>query len=290
VTPLYIAFATHAGLDGLTRSDRLAANELERRGSAVIPVPWRAACDWLRFDAVVIRATWDYYTHPADFLAWLETLERAGISLWNPAKLGAWNMRKSYLQDLERAGFPVVPTAWVSHSDGAESLVDLVRAHGWKDVVVKPAVSANAHRTWRTREKITEQDEREFAALVAAGEVMVQPLIESLVRDGEWSFMFLGGEFSHAVLKRPASGDFRVQSIHGGTVSRANPRQEWVSQARAVLEPVTEPWLYARVDGCIVDGRLLLMELEMLEPDLFFNLAPEAAVRFADSLESRARS
>ena len=116
---------------------------------------------------------------------------------------------------------------------------------------------------------------------------MVQPLVESLVRDGEWSFVFLGGEFSHAVLKRPAPGDFRVQSIHGGTVSRGNPRQEWVSQARAVLDSVTEPWLYARVDGCIVDGRVVLMELEMLEPDLFFNLAPEAAVRFADCLESR---
>ncbi len=288
VTSLYIAFATHAGLDGLTRSDRIAADELERRGSAVLPVPWTASRDWTRFDAVVIRATWDYYKHPEDFRAWLERLERERVPLWNPARLAAWNMRKSYLQDLERAGVPVVPTAWVSQSDAVGSLADLVRARGWQDVVVKPAVSANADRTWRTRGDITEQEEREFSALVAEGDMMVQPLIESLGRDGEWSFMFLGGEFSHAVLKRPASGDFRVQSIHGGTVARANPRTEWVSQARAALEPVTEPWLYARVDGCIVEGRFVLMELEMLEPDLFFNLAPDAAARFVDSLESKA--
>ena len=283
---LYIAFATHAGLDGLTRSDRIAADELERRGSAVLPVPWNASRDWTRFDAVVIRATWDYYKHPEDFLAWLERLERERVPLWNPARLAAWNMRKSYLQDLERAGVAVVPTAWVAQAEAVGSLAELVRARGWQDVVVKPAVSANANRTWRTRGAVTEQDEGELSGLVQAGDVMVQPLIESLVRDGEWSFIFLGGEFSHAVLKRPASGDFRVQSIHGGTVSRAKPRDEWVSQARAALVPVTDPWLYARVDGCIVDGKFVLVELEMLEPDLFFNLAPEAAARFADSLES----
>ncbi|HEY4648437.1 MAG TPA: hypothetical protein VIG95_04985 [Gemmatimonadales bacterium] len=284
---LYIAFATHAGLDGLTRSDRIAADELERRGSAVLPVAWNASRDWTRFDAVVIRATWDYYKQPDDFRAWLQRLERERVSVWNPTGLAAWNMRKNYLRDLERAGVAVVPTAWVSQSGAPGSLAELVRARGWQDIVVKPAVSANADRTWRTRGKITEQDERDFAALTAAGDVMVQPLIESLVREGEWSFMFLGGEFSHAVLKRPASGDFRVQSIHGGTVSRANPPAGWVNQARAVLEPITEPWLYARVDGCTIDGRFVLMELEMLEPDLFFNLAPEAAVRFAEELGAR---
>ena len=287
LTALYIAFATHAGLDGLTRSDRIAADELERRGSAVIPVPWSSTRDWTRFDAVCIRATWDYYQRPADFLAWLRMLEGERVPLWNPARLASWNMQKGYLRDLERAGVLVVPTVWVSQSSGTESLAQLVRTHGWGDVVVKPAVSANANRTWRTRGAVTEQDEGELSGLVQAGDVMVQPLIESLVRDGEWSFIFLGGEFSHAVLKRPASGDFRVQSIHGGTVSRAKPRDEWVSQARAALVPVTDPWLYARVDGCIVDGRFVLVELEMLEPDLFFNLAPEAARRFADSLESR---
>jgi len=113
---------------------------------------------------------------------------------------------------------------------------------------------------------------------------MVQPVIESLIRDGELSFVFLAGEFSHAVLKRPASGDFRVQSIHGGSVERVDAPAEWVKQAGSVLESVTGPWLYARVDGCMVDGRFVLVELEMLEPDLFFNLAPEAAARFAEGL------
>jgi glutathione synthase/RimK-type ligase-like ATP-grasp enzyme len=113
---------------------------------------------------------------------------------------------------------------------------------------------------------------------------MVQPLIEPLVREGEWSLVFLGGEFSHAVLKRPASGDFRVQAHRGGTVSRAEPAAEWIAEARSILDAVREPWLYARVDGCIVDGRFLLMELEMLEPDLFFSFESTAPARFAGAV------
>jgi glutathione synthase/RimK-type ligase-like ATP-grasp enzyme len=284
---VHIAFGTHAGLVGLTSSDQLAADELTRRGAVVTPVPWTARADWRSFDAVVIRATWDYYKRPADFLQWLRALEQQRVSLWNPAPLAAWNMHKGYLRDLERAGVPVVPTAWISRSSANGSLEQLIRERGWSDVVVKPAVSADANRTWRTGGAVTDGDEARFRDMAAAGEVMVQPVIESLVRDGEWSFVFLGGEFSHAVLKRPAPGDFRVQSIHGGTAGRANAPAEWVSQAGAVLHAVTEPWLYARVDGCVVQGRFVLVELEMLEPDLFFNLVPEAAVRFADCLQSR---
>jgi glutathione synthase/RimK-type ligase-like ATP-grasp enzyme len=151
-------------------------------------------------------------------------------------------------------------------------------------------VSASANRTWRTQRPISDHDEDQFRALAATGEVMVQPLVESLVREGEWSLVFLGGEFSHAVLKRPASGDFRVQGHHGGTVERAEPAAEWIEEARSILEAVRGPWLYARVDGCIVDGRFLLMELEMLEPDLFFGFESTAAPRFARALLQVAQS
>jgi glutathione synthase/RimK-type ligase-like ATP-grasp enzyme len=280
-----IAFATHAGLDGLTPSDRLAADELGRRGSKVTAVPWTDAGDWRRFDAVVLRATWDYYQRPGDFLAWLRGLESQRVRLWNPAPLAAWNLHKGYLRELERAGVSIVPTEWVAEASPIPSLAKLADRRGWADVVVKPAVSANANGTWRTHGGVTEENEQQFRTLVAVGEVMVQPVVESLVREGEWSLVFLGGKFSHAVLKRPATGDFRVQSIHGGTVARAEARPEWIAQARSILDAVPGPWLYARVDGCIVDDRFVLVELEMLEPDLFFNLCPEAATRFVDSFE-----
>jgi len=279
-----IAFATHDKLDGLTPSDGLAARELQRRGATVTPVPWSSATDWRQFDAVVIRATWDYHKRPDQFLAWLARLEEQRVSLWNPAPLARWNMHKGYLCDLKRAGVSIVPTAWVSRSVEPGSLKQLVRSRGWTDVVVKPAISATAYQTSRIAGPITERDEQEFHALAAAADAMVQPFIPALVEEGEWSFVFLGGEFSHAVLKRAAAGDFRVQSNFGGTLARRNPPDRWVQQARAVLDPVSGPWLYARVDGCIVDGRFVLVELEMLEPDLFLIYQPEGPARFADAL------
>jgi glutathione synthase/RimK-type ligase-like ATP-grasp enzyme len=281
---LRIAFATHAKLDGLTPSDQLAADQLSRGGATVTPIQWNATTDWRQFDAVVIRATWDYYTRPDQYLDWLRTLQHQGVPVWNPAPLAAWNMYKGYLRDLERAGIVTVPTEWVKETRHPASLERLVHERGWTDVVVKPAVSANADRTWRTQGGVTNADEARFSDLTATGEVMVQPLLETLVEEGEWSFVFLGGEFSHAVLKRPAPGDFRVQTNLGGRVARADARAEWVKQARAVLGMVQGRWLYARVDGCMLDGQFVLMELEMLEPDLFLNLDSQAPARFAEAL------
>ncbi len=279
-----IAFATYDGLTGLTPSDGLAADELGCRGAAVTAVPWSAPADWRDFDAVVIRATWDYYTRAAEFQGWLRGLEEQRVSVWNPARLALWNLHKDYLRDLERAGVAIVPTVWVSSPAEHRSLAQLVRERAWTDVVIKPSISASAHQTWRTHGTPTQEDEDRFQALTSAGEVMVQPFVEPLAREGEWSFVFLGGGFSHAVLKRPASGDFRVQSKYGGTVVPAEASEEWVTQARSILDAVPGPWLYARVDGCIVDGRFVLLELEMLEPDLFLNYEPEAPGRFAGAL------
>lgn len=279
-----IAFATHAALKELTPSDRLAADELGRRGVSVTPMIWSSPADWRSFDAVVIRSTWDYYTRPAEFLAWLQGLEAQQVAVWNPVVLASWNLHKGYLRDLERAGVTIVPTAWVSDPADFGSLEQLLRSRGWADAVVKPAVSASAHRTWRTHGPITDTDEQQFRELAAAGEVMVQPFVEALARDGELSLVFLGGEFSHAVLKRAAAGEFRVQSKFGGTVTRVDAPAEWVTQARSILDAVRGPWLYARVDGCILDGRFVLVELELLEPDLFLNYEPLAPARLADAL------
>jgi glutathione synthase/RimK-type ligase-like ATP-grasp enzyme len=278
-----VAFATYAALKELTPSDQRAADELYRRGVAVTGLPWTTTCDWREFDAVIIRATWDYYTRPGEYLAWLQVIEEHGIPLWNPAPLARWNMNKRYLRELERASVWTVPTEWVS-STAEHSLKEIVRKRGWADVVVKPVISASANETWRIQRDVTQEDERRLRTLLGNGDAMVQPFIDSIAAEGEWSFIFLGGEFSHAVLKRPADGDFRVQAAHGGTAISAHPKDHWLDQARLILDALPWPWLYARVDGCIVDGRFMLVELEMLEPDLFLNLNAAAPARFADSL------
>jgi hypothetical protein len=280
----HVAFVTYAALPELSADDRLAADALRRLGARVESVAWDApGVPWSSFDAIVVRSCWDYHVRPLEFRAWLDDVERSGARLWNPAPLLRWNMEKTYLRELEARGVAVVPTRWVER--GAEpSLVSLLAREGWSDAVVKPVLSASAHETWRTGAGQAAADEERFRGLLARGGVMVQPFLGAVRDEGEWSLLFFGGAFSHAVVKRPADGDFRVQESFGGVARREHPQPALLAQAQAVADLVPGPWLYARVDGCVVDGRFLLMELEMLEPSLFLASDPRAAPRFAEAI------
>lgn len=280
-----IAFVTWRGLPELSADDRLAATLLVEQGLTVLPSVWDdLAVDWPSFDAVVVRSTWDYHHRPGEFLDWIARLERAGVRLWNPPSLLRWNLDKRYLAELERRGVPVVPTVTVPKDRGA-SLGDVLAEAGWDRAVVKPTVSASAHETWRTSRARADADAGRFAALVKAGDVLVQPYL-SAIADGEWSLCFLGGRYSHAVLKRPRRGDFRVQSELGGEVLLVPPDPAVVERAEAIVALLPRPWLYARVDACQVDGTLVLMELELIEPTLFFHADAGAPARFAEALRA----
>jgi glutathione synthase/RimK-type ligase-like ATP-grasp enzyme len=176
----------------------------------------------------------------------------------------------------------VIPTAWVAERDEA-SLADLAGARGWRHVVVKPSVSATAFETWRAGPIVTGEDEERFRRLTGERPALVQPYLPDIER-GEMSLVFLGGQYSHAVLKRPRAGDFRVQTDFGGTVEPIRPEEHVVAAASRVLAAAPGQTLYARVDLCLVNGRAQLMELELLEPALFFAHEPGAAARFADAL------
>ena len=204
-----------------------------------------------------------------------------GVPLWNPAPTLRWNLDKIYLRDLEQRGVAITPTAFPADGD---RLTDILSTRGWKDVVIKPRISAAGHRTMRLRG--TSPDalaaaQTEMDELNAMGGALVQSFLTAIETTGEWSFIFLGGHYSHAVLKRPGAGEFRVQEQYGGTAKGGQPPSGLVDQARLVMAAVDLPWLYARVDGCEVDGRLLLMELELLEPSLFLLDGPGAPQEFA---------
>lgn len=238
---------------------------------------------WEQFAAVVIRSCWDYHTRLAEFTRWLDRLERAGVPVSNPPALLRWNADKVYLRDLAARGIPIVPTRWVSQGETL-SLTEVLRAEGWRDVVVKPAVSAAAFHTWRVSAPEAEASAERFQALVAERDVLVQAFVPEIERGGEWSFCFFGGRYSHAVVKRPRPGEFRVQEAHGGTAELAEPGPGLLAQAEAVVAALPAPAVYARVDACQVNGRLQLMELEALEPSLFLALHPEAPARFATAI------
>lgn len=285
-----VALATHAGLPTLADDDRLLMAALGARKVDTSPAVWNDdAVDWTRFSCVVVRSCWDYHLRPAAFLAWIERLERAGVPVWNPPATIRWNADKSYLRDLTARGVAAVPTAWVEQGDPT-SLHDVLQTHGWDRAVVKPAVSASAHETWTTDRARSADDESRFRALTARTRTLVQPFVDSVVDVGEWSLVFIDGAYSHAVLKRPRAGDFRVQEEHGGSAEVLEPSGEVIAAARGVLEaagPMGTGSLYARVDGCIVRDAFVLMELELIEPTLYLGTSPSAADRLADAVLKR---
>lgn len=283
-----IAFVTCADAPAIHDNDDLAATVLRGRGMTVEPAVWTdAAVDWRQFAVVVIRATWDYHLNQGRYADWLRRCAADGVNLWNPAAAVLANLDKRYLETLASAGVAIVPFEYVERQQ-APSLRELLERRRWTRAVVKPAVSASAFGTWRTSLAESARHQARFAEEVRARALMVQPFADEIVRAGEWSLVFFDGEFSHAVLKRPAFGDFRVQEELGGRAMLQEPPAALIADARRVVSAVNGPLLYARIDGIDRDGRFVLMELEINEPFLYIGAASGAAERFAEGVVRRA--
>lgn len=281
-----IALATYSLAPALVEDDQLLLEPLARRGIGAEPVVWDAPdVEWAAYDAVIIRSCWDYYLRRDEFLDWVTRLEAMGVPLWNPPAVVRWNSEKSYLQELESDGVPIVPTRWVT-PEGTATLAELLEETGWDEVVVKPVVSAGAYETWRTSRARAAGDEPRFRAQASRQRLMIQPFLLEITTAGEYSLFFFGGEFSHAVVKRPCPGDFRVQVQYGGQATAVEPDDALLSATRATLRGIPGDWLYVRVDGCYVNGTFRVMELEALEPALFLAWSPGAPDRFAQAVEA----
>ena len=285
--PVSEALATCAEHPGLSPDDRLLLPALERHGARPAPVVWDDPSPrWGGFDAVVVRSCWDYHHRLPEFLRWLDVLERAGARVLNPLATLRWNVTKAYLRELASAGVRVTPTVWVPRGSTV-TLRQVADEIGADAVVVKPNVSASGFETWRfDRARATDAEAR-FAELLRERDLMVQPFLPEIETDGELSLVFLGGAFSHAVRKRPRPGDFRVQEEHGGTAEPAAVGAELVRQAARALAVAPGDPLYARVDGLGLDGVLVVTELELVEPMLYFGWDAGAADRMAAELLTR---
>lgn len=279
-----IALATYAQLPTLNDDDRLLVEALAAKGIAAAPALWDSPAErWGDFAAVVVRSCWDYHRRVVEFLAWVARLERLGVVVWNPPALLRWNSHKGYLRELAAAGVRTVPTLWLARGAGT-ALPELLGSAGWREAVVKPAVSASASGTWRTSAVTAVRDQARLDEALTAGDAMVQPYVDAVRDPGEWSLLFWGREYSHAVLKRPAAGDFRVQWEYGGSAVTREPPRRVREDAERALERVPGEPLYARVDGVEQKGRLVLTELELIEPHLFLGWDPQAAERLAHAL------
>jgi glutathione synthase/RimK-type ligase-like ATP-grasp enzyme len=270
------ALATWAGLPDLTEGDRALRDALRARGAVAAPAIWDAPVDWTEYDAVVIRSCWDYHRRHDEFLAWIDRLEQAGITVINPPSLIRWNSHKRYLAELAAAGIPIVPTISADRGGLADALTG-ARQRGWRNIVVKPAISASAEGVIPLA-----LDRHELPALddVAHGDYLVQPDLEVLRTAGEIDVIYFDGEYSHAVRRSHSAGDSpRLVEIEPHVRSAAD----------SVVEALAERPIYCRVDLVIQEQTPLLMEVELIEPELYLTLAPGAARRFATALWSRTK-
>lgn len=282
-----VALVTSEALPQLYEDDLLLVAALDDIGIDSRPAVWsEPGIDWLAFDALVIRTPWDYFERLREFRAWLDARIASGVRMFNPAEILDWNFDKRYLQELASKGVAVVPTIHVARGENPD-IVALAGARGWKEIVVKPTISGGAYRTHRFGLDTGEHHRDDIARILEDRGLLIQPFLPEIQRDGELSLLFFDGVFSHAVLKRPAAGDYRVQIQFGGSDETVELPGQWIAEARACIAAAPALPVYARVDGVILDGRFVLMELEVFEPLMFLSRHPLAAARFARAIQRR---
>ncbi len=258
---------------------------LQRRGVSTEVVVWDdPTVDWPSYDLVVLRTPWDYIDRVGEFVAWARRVE--GVTrLCNAASIVEWNTHKRYLFDLEAAAVPIVPTRMVAR-DAPFPFQRATMRRFEGEVVVKPAVGVGAFGVARL-DAATEEAFAHVEALCMLGDTLIQPMVPSVVENGEVSIVHLGGDYSHAVRKVPAVGDFRIHTEHGGTVAAHEPTDAELAVAADALAVVVaetgERPLYARIDLVDLAGPVV-NEVEVTEPELFLRLAPGAADRFAAAI------
>lgn len=281
------AFLTMDTLDGYVCDDELVYQPMRELGWNIDSVSWhRTDVDWSQYDAVLIRTTWDYHRYYEKFIETLKAINRSGTCLVNPLELVIWNIHKTYLRDLEWKGIRVVPAIWPEKID-REQLYFAMEEFGVKEIVVKPVVSAGARNTFRIRNDDAESVAEEAVDVLTGRECMIQPFMQNVITEGEYSVFYFGGSYSHAVLKTPKQSDFRVQEEHGGMIGPVIPDPGLLERSRKVLEVLAILPLYARVDWVRdKDGEYYLMELELIEPSLYFRTDPASPVRFARAFEA----
>ena len=237
----------------------------------------------------MLRSTWDYHRQPAAFSGWIDGLAAGGASVLNPVPLLIWNLSKAYLRGLVADGVSIAPTVWVPQGDGPP-LSRILGDRGWRRAVVKPTVSAGAFGIWTVEagEMSAALDAR-FSEQCRQGEMMVQSFLEEIIVSGEWSLILIDGTYSHAIWKRPARNEFRVQPRHGGSWEPEELPPSLILAANRILQLVAalrSMLFYARVDLAETSHApgYYLMELELIEPVLFFGPNGAAVDRFADAL------
>ncbi len=258
----------------------------KRHGVKAERISWSDTnVDWSKIGCGVFRSTWDYLEKPGPFNEWLEHV-RDKLPLVNPYEVIKWNQEKRYLLELAEKGVMTVPTLFVERSTQAE-LERLFSELACDELVIKPAMSAGGVDTFRVSKAGAKAFEPKFQSLIAAKTMMVQPFLPAIVEQGELSLIVIDGRFTHAVRKLAKAGEFRVQDDHGGYAVAHTASEVEKRIAEEVVRACPEKLHYARVDVIDVDGLLIVMEVELFEPELLFRFNRLAGEKLAASVMRR---
>ncbi len=270
--------------------DQLFYPALEEAGWEIDTLSWRADVDWNNYQLVMLRSPWDYQLAAEAFLGVLEKIEASSAHLDNPLEVVRWNINKKYLRDLSDKGVLIIPTLWRDEIDENEidSFFTELKTY---ELVIKPCISAGAFDTYRlTQDKALSLSD-ELVSKFKNREVMIQPFVESVVSEGEFSIFYFDDQYSHTILKTPKKNDFRVQEEWGGRLQKVEPEEKLTQAAEKVLNAIDSVFnctlLYTRLDFVRYGDDFALIEAELIEPSLYFNLDPDSPQRFADAVERR---
>jgi hypothetical protein len=269
----------------MLREDSLVVDALRRRGLKVARISWASASfDWRQTACALFRSTWDYFLRIDEFVRWLDVASKQ-TRLLNDVSLVRWNLDKHYLLDLERSGIAIPKTRLLERGETC-SLASTFSELGWGEAVLKPAISGAGRNTYRLNPANLAVHEAAFRRLIENEAMLLQEFRPEIVSSGESSLVFVEGRFSHAAKKTAKPGEFRVQDDHGGVAMPYEPGSSEIAFAEKVLAACPFLPLYARIDVVqSADGAWLLMEAELIEPELFFRFRPEATDALAAAIQ-----
>jgi len=257
--------------------DGLVEQALNNLGLATIKKDWNDPnFDWSSTKLALFRTTWDYFDRFPAFRKWLDEVKNK-CSLINTYEQINWNLDKHYLKDLKKNGVRIPKSIFVKKEKN-KNLSLIAMENGWEEIVVKPTVSGAARHTYRLSGGEIENFESKWKELSCVEDFIIQEFQKNIITKGEVAIMLFGGEYTHSVLKKAKSGDFRVQDDFGGSVIEYNPSSEMINIAKKAIKNLLPIPAYARVDLIWDnDNKIAVSELELIEPELWFRFNTKSA-------------
>ena len=277
------ALLTISDLSNFQSYDNLIVQPLSKLGWECEFIPWDSiSINWDDFDAVIIRSTWDYQQKEKLFFKTLQSIEASTATLYNSLDTVKWNVNKRYLLELEKENISIIPTRLYDSFD-FDIINQLFSFFNENKLIIKPCVSANADDTFILEQNKMGSLKPVLENTFSQKDFLVQPFIKNIRIEGEYSLIYFGNRLSHVLLKTPKNGDFRVQEEHGGILKAINkPESSLIDFGNKVMGTIPYQCLFSRVDVVRGSNNYLLMEVELIEPSLYFNMDLKSPQMFAE--------